>query len=220
MFALRKDSAKFLEILLKKRGELGQDAISCDINEFMEIPNVKFNVKVILDDLKLCGCITKASSMYISGRLEVYLTMEGIDYFKDKEKQYQEARMSNITNNFCGNVSNIQLQQGTVNSTQTQTITDMETVDFDKVSEFVAKIKRYDPLLEDEFGDKATEVRQKITEIDTLVQKKENPSKVKMLLMELKNLSVGVAGSLIATGIVEGIKYEWYCLGTTKRSYG
>ena len=114
--------------------------------------------------------------------------------------------MSNITNNFCGNVSNIQFQQGTVNSTQTQTITDMETVDFDKVSEFVAKIKRYDPLLEDEFGDKATEVRQKITEIDTLVQKKENPSKVKMLLMELKNLSVGVAGSLIATGIVEGIK--------------
>lgn len=132
--------------------------------------------------------------------------MEGIDYFKDKEKQYQEARMSNITNNFCGSISNIQLQQGTVNSTQTQTITSMETIDFDKVSEFVAKIKRYDPLLEDEFGDKATEVRQKITEIDTLVQKKENPSKVKMLLMELKNLSVGVAGSLIATGIVEGIK--------------
>ena len=114
--------------------------------------------------------------------------------------------MSNITNNFCGSISNIQLQQGTVNSIQTQTITGMETIDFDKVSEFVAKIKRYDPLLEDEFGDKATEVRQKITEIDTLVQKKENPSKVKMLLMELKNLSVGVAGSLIATGIVEGIK--------------
>ena len=132
--------------------------------------------------------------------------MEGIDYFKDKEKQHQEARMCNITNNFCGSISNIQLQQGTVNSIQTQTITGMETIDFDKVSEFVAKIKRYDPLLEDEFGDKATEVRQKITEIDTLVQKKENPSKVKMLLMELKNLSVGVAGSLIATGIVEGIK--------------
>ena len=206
MFALRKDSAKFLEILLKKRGELGQDAISCDINEFMEIPNVKFNVKAILDDLKLCGCITKASSMYISSRLTFYLTMEGIDYFQDKEKQYQEAWMSNITNNFCGSVSNIQLQQGTVNSTQTQTITDMEAVDFDKVSEFVAKIKKYDPLLEDEFGDKATEVRQKIIEIDTLVQKKESPSKVKMLLMELKNLSVGVAGSLIATGIVEGIK--------------
>ena len=50
------------------------------------------------------------------------------------------------------------------------------------------------------------EVRQKITEIDALVQKKENPSKVKMLLTDLKNLSIGVTGSLIATGIVEGIK--------------
>ena len=114
--------------------------------------------------------------------------------------------MSNNTNNFYGNVNNIQFQQGTVNSTQTQKITSMETIDFDTVSAFIAKIKKYDTLLDDEFGDKATEVRQKITEIDTLVQKKENPSKVKILLMELKNLSMGVAGSLIATGIAEGIK--------------
>ena len=84
--------------------------------------------------------------------------------------------------------------------------TAVETLDFDRVSEFVTKIKKYDSLLEDEFGDKAMEVRQKITEIDALVQKKENPSKVKMLLMDLKNLSIGVTGSLIATGIVEGIK--------------
>ena len=44
-----------------------------------------------------------------------------------------------------------------------------------------------------------------VKEIETLVQKKENPSKIKMLLIELKNLSVRVAGSLIATGVVEGI---------------
>lgn len=114
--------------------------------------------------------------------------------------------MSSNINSFYGNVSNIQLQQGNVNSTQIQTVTDVETIDFDKVSEFVTKIKKYDSLLEDEFGDKAKEVRQKITEIDTLVQKKENPSKVKILLMELKNLSIGVAGSLIATRIVDIIK--------------
>lgn len=203
---LRKDSEKFLEILLGKRGKLDQDAISCGIDEFMEIPNVKFNAKAILDDLKMCGCITNASSMYISGRLDIYLTMVGIDYFQDKEKKYQEVCMSSNTNNFYGNVSNIQLQQGNVNSIQTQTVTAVETLDFDRVSEFVTKIKKYDSLLEDEFGDKAMEVRQKITEIDALVQKKENPSKVKMLLMDLKNLSIGVTGSLIATGIVEGIK--------------
>ncbi len=203
---LRKDSEKFLEILLKRREETGEDAINCNMDEFAEIPNVKFNIKAILDDLKIHGCITNASSVFIGGGMAIYLTMEGIDYFEDKEKQYQEVHMSNNTNNFYGNISNMQLQQGTVNSTQTQKIISMETIDFDKVSEFVAKIKKYDTLLEDEFGDKATEVRQKITEIETLVQKKENPSKIKMLLIELKNLSIGVAGSLIATGIVEGIK--------------
>lgn len=60
--------------------------------------------------------------------------------------------------------------------------------------------------MEDEYGEQATEVREKLDEISVLVQKKENPGKIKSLLMELKNLSVGVGGSLIATGIVEGIK--------------
>lgn len=112
--------------------------------------------------------------------------------------------MSKNTNNFYGNVSNMQLQQGTVNSTQM--VTSVEAIDFEKVAEFVAKVKKYDSFLEDEFGDKATEVRKKITELETLAKKGENPSKIKMLLIELKNLSVGVGGSLIATGIVEGIK--------------
>ena len=60
--------------------------------------------------------------------------------------------------------------------------------------------------MEDEYGEQVTEVREKLDEISMLVQKKENSGKIKSLLMELKNLSVGVGGSLIATGIVEGIK--------------
>ena len=159
----------------------------------------------ITNSLRLLKLDERVQEMVIEGKLSSGHA-RAIISIEDKEKQYQEGCMSNNTNNFYGNVSNMQLQQGNVNSTQTQRITSMETIDFDKVSEFVAKIKKYDTLLEDEFGDKATEVIQKITEIETLVQKKENPSKIKMLLIELKNLSVGVAGSLIATGIVEGIK--------------
>ena len=60
--------------------------------------------------------------------------------------------------------------------------------------------------MEDEYGEQATEVREKLDEISSLVQKKENTGRIKSLLIELKNLSVGVGGSLIATGIVEGIK--------------
>ena len=60
--------------------------------------------------------------------------------------------------------------------------------------------------MEDEYGEQATDVREKLDEISSLVQKKEIPGKIKSLVMDLKNLSVGVGGSLIATGIVEVIK--------------
>lgn len=35
------------------------------MDEFVKIPNVKFNIKAILDDLKLNGCITNASSLLL-----------------------------------------------------------------------------------------------------------------------------------------------------------
>lgn len=205
MGGLRKDSEKFLEIVLKAREEIGEDALSFGVEDFNEIPNIQMNVRTILDDLKMHGCISDSSSMFISGEMDIYLTMEGIEYFNDKERINQGIQMNNNTNNFYGSVTNMQMQQGTVNSTQTQTIT-TETVDFEKVEEFVEKVKKFDPLLEDEYGEQATEVREKLSEISSLAQKKENPGRIKSLLMELKNLSVGVGGSLIATGIVEGIK--------------
>lgn len=199
---LRKDSEKFLEIILRKREKIGEDALSFGLEDFKEIPNIQMNIKTILDDLKIHGCISDNSSMYVTGEMDIYLTMEGIEFFKDKKGVEQMS--SNVTN-FYGPVNNMQMQQGTVNSTQTQTIS-TESVDFDKVAEFVKKIKKYDSLLEDEYGEQATEVREKLDEISSLVQKKENTGRIKSLLIELKNLSVGVGGSLIATGIVEGIK--------------
>jgi len=202
---LRKDSEKFLEIVLKKREEIGEDALRFGLEDFSAIPNIQMNIKTILDDLKIHGCISQNSSMFISGEMDIYLTMEGIEYFRDKERVNQVEQMSGNVTNFYGPVSNMQMQQGTVNSTQTQTIT-TESVDFDKVAEFVEKVKKYDPLLEDEYGEQATEVWEKLDEISSLVQKKENPGRIKSLLIELKNLSVGMTGSLIATGIVEGIK--------------
>lgn len=114
--------------------------------------------------------------------------------------------MSNNITNILGSGSNIQLQQETFNSSQTQTIVSEETLDFEKIIEFVNKIKKYDNILDDEFGNKATEIREKITDIENLAKKKENPSKIKILLNELKKLSIGVGQGLIATGIAEGIK--------------
>lgn len=198
---LRKDSEKFLKIVLEKRKENGSDIITCTLDIFNEIPNIEFNVGNIMDDLKLHNCISGNSTVFISGEVQVILTIDGIEYFKGKEIQMREnQRITNNTNNFYGEVTGVQIQQGTVNSSQSQSVN--QGFDYAEVAEIIEKIKKYDSFLDDEYGENALEIRNKIDEIEDLVQKKENPSRIKTLLSDIKNLSIGVTGSLIASGIV------------------
>ena len=198
---LRKDSEKFLKIVLEKREENGSDIVTCTLDMFSEIPNIEFNVGNIMDDLKLHNCISGNSTVFISGEVQVILTIDGIEYFKEKEIQMKEnQRITNNTNNFYGEVTGVQIQQGTVNSSQSQSVN--QGFDYAEVAEIIEKIKKYDSFLDDEYGENALEIRNKIDEIEDLVQKKENPSRIKTLLSDIKNLSIGVTGSLIASGIV------------------
>ena len=198
---LRKDSEKFLKIVLEKRKENGSDIITCTLDIFNEIPNIEFNVGNIMDDLKLHNCISGNSTVFISGEVQVILTIDGIEYFKEKEIQMREnQRITNNTNNFYGEVTGVQIQQGTVNSSQSQSVN--QGFDYAEVAEIIEKIKKYDSFLDDEYGENSLEIRNKIDEIEYLVQKKENPSRIKTLLSDIKNLSIGVTGSLIASGIV------------------
>ena len=198
---LRKDSEKFLKIVLEKRKENGSDIITCTLDIFNEIPNIEFNVGNIMDDLKLHNCISGNSTVFISGEVQVILTIDGIEYFKEKEIQMREnQRITNNTNNFYGEVTGVQIQQGTVNSSQSQSVN--QGFDYAEVAEIIEKIKKYDSFLDDEYGENALEIRNKIDEIEYLVQKKENPSRIKTLLSDIKNLSIGVTVSLIASGIV------------------
>ena len=198
---LRKDSEKFLKIVLEKRKENGSDIITCTLDIFNEIPNIEFNVGNIMDDLKLHNCISCNSTVFISGEVQVILTIDGIEYFKEKEIQMREnQRITNNTNNFYGEVTGVQIQQGTVNSSQSQSVN--QGFDYAEVAEIIEKIKKYDSFLDDEYGENALEIRNKIDEIEYLVQKKENPSRIKTLLSDIIILSIGVTGSLIASGIV------------------
>lgn len=114
-----------------------------------------------------------------------------------------EKRIVNNTNNFYGEARGVQIQQGTNSSSQNQTI--MQDFNYDKVKEVVGQIKRYDSMFDEEYGENASELRNKIEEIEKLLQKRENPSKIKVLLTEIKNISLGVARSIIASGIVTAI---------------
>ena len=122
------------------------------------------------------------------------------DLTKGGKYMSEQQKIINNTNNFYDKVTGVQIQQGTNNSSQEQTV--MHEFDYDKLTKILEQIKKYDSTFDNEYGEKAPEIRSKIDEIETLLQKRENPSRIKILLADIKNLSIGVAGSLIASGII------------------
>ena len=198
---LRKDSEVFLKIVLEKRNETGKDTIVGSVDMFNSIPNMRMNIYNIMDDLKLHNCISTQSNICVSGEVEVILTMDGIDYFKEKDSMLEREAQKNMnnTNNFYGNVTGVQIQQGTLNSNQKQNLS--KEFDYEKIFQIIRKIKKYDPMFDEEYGQLASEMRDKLSEIERLLKERENPSKIKVLLGDIKNLSLGVAGSIIASGI-------------------
>ena len=107
----------------------------------------------------------------------------------------------NNTLNFAGDVSNTQIQQGTTNSTQTMATT--ADFDYDAVLTILKKIENSfeSPDFQDDFGDKAETVKTIVADAIESVNKREKATKIKVVLNDLKNLAIGVSGSLIASGI-------------------
>ena len=112
----------------------------------------------------------------------------------------KEQNTTSYTNNFYGNTTDIQIQQGTINSTQIKNANN--SFDYETVLKIIEQIKKYDGMLDLEFGSKAIELREKIEEISVLAQKRENPNRIKVLLGNIKTLALGVGENLIATGIL------------------
>lgn len=125
------------------------------------------------------------------------------DLTVNEKNMGEHQKIINNTNNFYDKVTGVQIQQGTNNSSQEQTV--MQEFDYDKLTKILEQIKKYDNTFDNEYGEKASELRSKIDEIELLVQKRENPSRIKILFADIKNLSIGVAGSLIASGIISVI---------------
>ena len=172
-------------------------------NNDIEIPvYLENDLALEFEKLKQYGLISNYG-YYISGCWEITILPGLLTYFERKESAILQEKQNYITNHFYGDVTGVQIQQGTVNSSQTQSIT--QDFDYGAISDILENIKKYDSLLDDEFGDKASDLRGKIVELEELIEKRENPSKVKILLAELKNLAIGVSGSLIASGIAAQI---------------
>lgn len=170
-------------------------------NNDIEIPEyLERDLQFEFEKLKQYSLISKYDC-YISGGWEISILPSILSYFQDKENAMnQEQKTNNYTNIFNGDVSDIQIQQGTKNSTQTKNVN--TGFDYEAVGKIIEQIRKYDGMLDSEFGESASELREKMEEISSLVQRQENPSKIQVLLGDIKNLAMGVGGSLIASGIL------------------
>lgn len=119
---------------------------------------------------------------------------------KDLSNQEQDGYSINIQ----GNMNGVQIQQGTTNSSQFQNVN--RVFDYDKVLEILNEIDKYVPMFADTYGQDCKTAKDALNEAKEAVLARENPSKIKKGLSVLKDVSLRVSSSLIATGVLELLK--------------
>lgn len=142
-----------------------------------------------------------AEQTYQKGR-DYFVTMQDASNAAFRLEDYMQKgqTISNILT-INGAVSGSQIQQGNINSTQVMNTEN--AFEYDKVLDTLEKLKKtaYSSGFNEDFGEDAEKVRIIIEETIKMVNDKEEPSKIKSALKTLKELAVGVTGSIIATGI-------------------
>ena len=115
---------------------------------------------------------------------------------KDLSNQEQDSYSVNIQ----GNINGVQIQQGTTNSSQFQNVN--QVFDYEKVAEILNEIDKYVPMFADIYGHDCEKAENALNEAKEAVVAREKPSKIKKALSILKDVSLRVSSSLIATGIL------------------
>lgn len=110
---MRKDSELFLRKSLQYKDESGEEAFELDIAYFSEIPNIEVEIEEILDELKNQKCISRKSEV-LGQTIKIYLTLDGITYFKNKHN----GKELGITINFNGKQINVATDSGKVDAKQ------------------------------------------------------------------------------------------------------
>lgn len=120
------------------------------------------------------------------------------------EKDLSNQKQDSYSVDIQGNINGIQIQQGTTNSSQFQNIN--QVFDYDKVAKIINEIDKYVPMFADTYGRDCKIAEGALNEAKEAVLSRENPSKIKKALSILKDVSLRVSSSLIATGILALLK--------------
>jgi hypothetical protein len=125
-----------------------------------------------------------------------FLSNEGIAYMESEHTENKEKKLISVTNNFYSDVTNSQIQQFTDNSAQKINV----GFDTDKLNEIIKAFeKNYENLNE---KDRSNIIP--LIEKVKLEMGKPNPdnSRIKKLFGTVKNILEGVAGNIIAAGLL------------------
>ncbi len=126
---------------------------------------------------------------------------KGISYFEEKDRIVNSMpQTSTYVNNFYSAATNVQIQQGTVNSTQQITGTNELN---ELLKQLTGIIKKYDAVLEKEYGDEAENLRKGCEELEQAMTNGKDDSWIKKTVAYIRDLSVNAGGGLIAGGIIE-----------------
>lgn len=201
-----KHLTKKAEDLLKEILEHRLSNGSCDTEYWKDrFESLSFSDRAILcslfKELKEANMI---SITWADGYPYVLLLLgNGISYFDEKQMSEGKNPSSNSnTNLFYGPVNEVQIQQGTVNSTQNQTIT--ASLDESKIIKLINTIRKYDSVLDDEYGtENAHKLRNALTELESTRNKSNSEEKKRGLITYIRDLSVNAGGGLIASGILQ-----------------
>lgn len=108
---------------------------------------------------------------------------------------------NSFTNNFFGNVQNVQIQQGTEDSYQKQ-----ENIDYAGYQEILTELKKYENESNEEFGDNVVSLREEINNLENMVKNKDKESKIKKVLKTIKEIAIEASGGVVASAIIELLK--------------
>jgi hypothetical protein len=147
-----------------------------------------------------------AEEVYGRGR-DYFVTMQDAGNAAARLEDYMEkGQVINNTLHIGGNVTGSQFQQGTNNSTQNMVVEN--NFDYEQVLKILNKINKSfeNDDFQEEFGDKSEEIKKAVADTIEMVKRDEEPSKIKKALNTIKELAIGVSGSLIASGICGLIK--------------
>lgn len=143
----------------------------------------------------------EVEKIYQEGR-DFFVTMQDAENAAARLGDYMtKGPVINNWLNIQGAVSDSQIQQGAIKSTQTLEVAN--SFDYDIVLDAIKKIK-HSILSEDfdiDFGDKSPQLKQIVDETIKMIEIKEEPTKIKESLSVLKDLAIGVSSGVIANGI-------------------